>query len=71
MLKKYLVNKNSQLTGVHKIHKEDCTRIGRMCNCIELGEFHTDYAAKCEAKKYYANCGYCSYCCRQNGPERF
>ncbi len=67
----YFVNKNSQLTGIHKIHKETCTRMPNKCNKIHLGKFYTDYAAKDEARKYYANSGYCSYCCKDNKPERY
>ena len=59
----YYLNKNSQSTGEHEIHKETCYRRPDAMNEIFLGYFYNASDAKKEAKRYFDNIDGCYYCC--------
>lgn len=58
----YYLNKNTQPTGEHEIHKASCKFLPHMSNCIRLGYFYRAYDALIAAKKYYNNVDGCYYC---------
>lgn len=47
----YYLNKNTQPTGEHEIHKASCKFLPHMSNCIKLGYFYRAYDALIAAKK--------------------
>ncbi|MBQ9313676.1 MAG: hypothetical protein IJ220_01555 [Clostridia bacterium] len=62
---RYYVNKNSQSTGEHEVHKEGCYRMPLTQNQIFLGYFpNANYAVR-EAKRYFDNVDGCYYCCSE------
>ncbi len=61
----YYVNKNSQTTGEHEVHKSDCTFLPTSENRIYLGEFTNCKEAVKEAKKHYSNVDGCYYCSKE------
>ncbi|HSP86902.1 MAG TPA: hypothetical protein VLN45_02115 [Ignavibacteriaceae bacterium] len=58
----YYVNKNSQPTGEHEIHKSDCSYLPDIDNRVYLGSFDKCTDAVKEAKKHFDNVDGCYYC---------
>jgi hypothetical protein len=61
----YYVNKNSQSTGEHEVHKSDCSYIPDSENRLSLGYCTDCKEAIKEAKKHYDNVDGCYYCCNE------
>ena len=59
---KYYVNKNSQATGEHEVHKAGCGHMPDTENRIYLGEFYSCSGAVAEARNHYSNVDGCFYC---------
>ncbi len=59
---RYYVNRNSQLTGEHEVHKGTCHRMPKLQNRIYLGDFLDAKEAAREARRYFDNVDGCYYC---------
>ena len=57
----YYVNKNTQSTGEHEVHKEGCSYMPG--NRLYLGDFSSCVPAVQPAKKTYPNSDSCKWCC--------
>ena len=61
-MKRYYVNKNSQLNGDHEVHVPGCSWFPDEGNRIYPGEFANCNDAITAAKKYYGQVNGCAYC---------
>lgn len=55
MIKKYYVNKNSNTTGEHEVHNEECKVLPNDYNRIDLGYHFNSNDALIKAKTLYNN----------------
>ena len=58
----YYVNRNTQPTGEHEVHKECCYRMPELQNRLYLGYFSNANDAVIEARKYFREVDGCYYC---------
>lgn len=65
MIKKYYVNKNSNTTGEHEVHNEECKVLPNDYNRIDLGYHSNSNDALIKAKTLYNNVDGCFYCCKE------
>lgn len=61
---RYCMNKNSQSNGDHEVHTENCDKLPKPENQLDLGNFDNCQDAVREAKKYDSEADGCFYCCR-------
>lgn len=61
----YYVNKQSQSTGEHEVHKSNCAYSPSEENRLYLGTFDNCKDAVKKAKEYYSNVDRCYYCSRE------
>ncbi len=59
----YLVNRNAQSSGVHKVHKEECDWLPDSEHRLPIGTFGSINEAVKEARRYYRQSEGCGYCC--------
>lgn len=65
-MKSYYVNRNSQSSGDHEVHRSDCVWLPNHENRIYLGEFSNCRDAVAKAKRDYFNkADGCAYCCKE------
>lgn len=60
----YYVNRNSQPTGEHEVHKDGCQYMPEPSNRTYLGLFGSCAPAVNEARKHYSSVDGCYFCCR-------
>lgn len=58
----YYVNRNTQPTGEHEVHKEGWYRMPELQNRLYLGYFSNANDAVIEARKYFREVDGCYYC---------
>jgi hypothetical protein len=58
----YYVNKNSQSSGEHEVHKSGCSFMPAPENKVYLGDFLSCQSAVVEARKKYSDVDGCYYC---------
>lgn len=58
----YYINKNSQSTGEHEVHKDNCSYLPEPSNRQYLGEYSNCKDAVKKAKDYYDNVDGCYHC---------
>ena len=62
---RYCVNRNTQPSGDHEVHRESCRYLPNPENRIYLGEFGSCHPAVAGASKHYAQVNGCFWCSRE------
>ncbi len=65
MVKRYYVNKNSNNTGEHEVHIEECKYLPDENNRVDLGYQYNSKDALIKAKTFYSDVDGCFWCCRE------
>jgi len=58
----YYVNKNAQSNGDHEVHKEGCSHMPNLENCLYLGDYSSCTGAVSKAKETYSTADGCYHC---------
>ncbi|MBP1640891.1 MAG: hypothetical protein H6Q17_2474 [Bacteroidetes bacterium] len=61
----YYVNRQSQSTGEHEVHRGSCDYLPNIKTLYYLGDFDSPEEAILEAEKYYVHIAGCAYCCEE------
>lgn len=61
----YYLNRNTQTTGEHEVHKASCFRMPEPQNRMYLGSFLDAKEAVREARRYFVNVDGCYYCANE------
>jgi len=69
-MSKYYVRVKPQLNGVNAVHKENCPFLDGVKLKKSLGEFQSSNEAIMESKKYFLHTEGCSFCTKEQIPQK-